>query len=135
MSILAGETITPTLLASLTDPVASSGSVTPASSFSVTTFEAYDAGGNTTLTVALAYSGSTVTASSTGHISGGLNICTLPAAMFPPMQMYGAYVISGTSAGTLTVNTSGVVTLQTLYPSQSLASGQTVYFTITIPTG
>ena len=55
--------------------------------------------------------------------------------MFPPMQMYGAYVISGTSAGTLTVNTSGVVTLQTLYPSQALASGQTVYFTITIPTG
>ena len=134
MSIYAGETLTAAVLDNFT-PVVVSATVTPASSFALTSYNGYKSGGNTTITVALAYSGSTVTASSTGHISGGLNVCTLPSGLYPPLQLYGAYVISGTSAGTLTISTAGLVTLQTLYPSQSLASGQTVYFTITIPTG
>lgn len=130
-NITAGTDLTATVINNWA-PDVQSGTVTPATHWSLTSFNAVWNAGITTIQVELTYSGSTITASSTGFITATL-VCTLPYT--PPFQMWVIYQVTQTSAGSLLIDTNSNCSIQTLYPTASIASGATIYFTASIPTG
>jgi hypothetical protein len=114
-------------------PIVLSGTPTPATHWTVSSFQAIWVAGNTTVEVEMLYGSTTITAASNGQISPAVEVCTLPYV--PPWQMWSGYQVANATAGSLLVNPDGTTYLQVLYPSQSITSGTTIYFTITLPTG
>lgn len=102
-------------------PVALTSTVTAATNFSVSTFAARKAGGVTEFAVMLTYSGSTITASSTGNIGDTL-ACTLPSDCRPGAETYAIFEVAGTTAGSVRIATNGQCTLTTLYPTSSIGA-------------
>ena len=129
-NVVAGQTGTAALFNTWT-PVVLSGTVTPASGWSVSQFNAVWCAGITFIQVEMLRTGSGITANSAGTISSSL--CTLP--YLPPFQMWSAFQAGNVSAGTALIDVTGAVGLQTFYPSQTIANGAVVYFSAAIPTG
>lgn len=114
-------------------PVALTSSPTPAASFSLTSFSARKAAGTTEFAVVLTYSGTTITAGSTGNIGDTL-CCTLPADCRPSAETYAMYEVAGITAGSVRIATDGQCTLTTLYPTASIGAN-TVKFGRSLATG
>jgi len=130
---LAGMKITAARLNDFT-PVAVTGTVTAATNFSVTSFVAYDAGGQTWFAVQLTYSGSTITASSSGDITD-TQCCTLPSALIPPAATWLPYKAGNTADGIVQIDTGGVCKLQTLSPTATITASSSINFSGVIATG
>lgn len=113
--------------------VALTSTPTAAANFSLTSFSARKAAGTTEFEVVLTYSGTTITAGSTGNITDTL-CCTLPADCRPGAETYAIYEVAGITAGSVRIATDGQCTLTTLYPTSSIGAN-TVKFSRSLATG
>ena len=109
-------------------------SLTPGTSWAVTTFTARKCAGIATIYAKLTYSGSTVTASSSGNIAD-TQCATLPAGLLPLMIVVCAFDKTGVATGDAYIQTGGAVFLKALSPTASIASGDTVEIGVTYMTG
>lgn len=114
-------------------PVSLTSTPTAATNFSVTTFTARKAAGTTEWAVMLTYSGTTITAGSTGNIGDTL-CCTLPSDCWPGAEAYLLYEVAGVTAGSVRVMPNGQCFLTTLYPTASIGAN-TVKFGGSFATG
>lgn len=114
-------------------PVALTSTPTAAAGFAVTAFSARESGGTTEWSVILTYSGTTITAGSTGNINDVL-CCTLPADCRPGAEAYELFEVAGITAGSVRIGTDGQCTLTTLYPTSSIGAN-TVKFSGSFQTG
>lgn len=108
-------------------------SVTPGTNFTVNSFSAKKSGGTTEWSATLTYSGTTITAGSTGNITDTV-CCTLPSDCWPGAESYAIYEVAGITAGSVRISTAGVCTLTTLYPTSSIGAN-TVKFSGCFQTG
>lgn len=121
---LAGMRVTADRLNDFT-PVALTSSPTAATSFTVTTFTARRAGGSVEWSVLLTYSGSTITATSSGNI--GDTLCmTLPEDCWPGSETYALFEVAGVSAGSIRIMPNGQCLITSAYPTSTIVSGNTV---------
>lgn len=123
---LAGMKITADRLNDFT-PVLVTDVPTAATNFTVSSFSARKAGGVTEWAVTTTYSGSTITAGSTGNITD-TTVMTLPSSILPLREEYADFEVSGATAGSVRFNTDGTCVIVALYPTATIASGQTVKF-------
>lgn len=114
-------------------PVALTSTPTAAAGFALTAFSARESGGTTEWSVILTYSGSTITASSTGNITDTL-ACTLPSDCWPGAETYALYEVAGITAGSVRIMPNGQCLLTTLYPTSSIGAN-TVKFGGSFQTG
>lgn len=115
-------------------PVAVTATVTPASGFTVSSFDARKAGGVIQFTVVLLRSGGTITADAAGNISDTA-CCTLPSICWPGMTYNGVYEKAGAATGSVRILSNGVCTLTTLSAGASIGSGNTINFGGAFATG
>jgi len=114
-------------------PVALTSTPTAAAGFALTSFNAKKSGGTTEWSVFLTYSGTTITASSTGNIADTL-ACTLPSDCWPGAETYEMYEVAGITAGSVRIMPNGQCLLTTLYPTSSIGAN-TVKFGSSFQTG
>lgn len=116
-------------------PVAVTGTVTPATGFSVSSFDAQKSGGITQWTVILIRTGGTITADAGGNIIDAA-CCTMPANCRPgPMTYNAVYEKAGQATGSIRILPDGSCTLTTLSTGASITSGNTINFSGTFVTG
>lgn len=101
-----------------------------ATNFSTSSFSARKTCGVCTILVVMTRSGTTVTADSAGNISDTL-CATLPSGWRPSQVILGNVDKSGTADGSATIDTDGTITLKTLSPTATIASGNNVTITAT----
>lgn len=106
------------------DETASSG-VTAATNWAVTSFDGKKVSGITSVSLVMAYSGATITATSAGNITDTL-MATLPVGWRPSESVTVTYESNGTRDGSVTISTAGNITLRTMSPTSTLASGSSV---------
>lgn len=117
------------------DPVAVSGTVTPATGFTVSAFDARKAGGVTQFNVILNRTGATLTGSANGNLAPDTLCCTLPAACRPGMTFNAVYEVSGVATGSVRISTDGTCLLTTLSATATITSTSTVNFSGSFATG
>lgn len=103
------------------DPLALVSTPTAATNFTVNTFTARKSAGTTEWQVMLTYSGTTITAGSTGNITDTL-CCTLPSDCRPGGETQLLYEVAGVTAGSVRILTNGQCLLTTLYPTSSIGA-------------
>lgn len=109
-------------------PVALTSSPTAGTDFTVTSFSARRAGGTVEWGVLLTYSGSTLTAGSTGNITGDPVCMTLPEDCRPGAETYAMFEVAGVSAGSARIMPNGQCLITSAYPTSTITSGNTVKF-------
>ena len=111
------------------------GVVTAGTNFSVSSQWAQRVNGMISISAVLSYSGSTVTANSSGDLSPDVTVCTIQSPYLPPSGLLSAgWALAmplNTTTGAGFINSSGDVKLLSLVPSVSLTSGATVRFSAT----
>ena len=123
-------------LAEVGTPV-TSGVVTAATNFSVTSQWAQRVNGMVTVSAILGYSGSTVSAGGNSDLSPDVSVCTIQSTYLPPSSLLsnGVWPSITLNAGTAQgfIDSSGTVKLGSLTPGQSLSGGLSVRFTVVYP--
>lgn len=113
------------------------GVVTAATNFSVTSQWAQRVNGMITISAILGYSGTTVTAGGNSDLSPDVSVCTIQSTYLPPASLLsnGVWPSITLNAGTGQgyIDSSGVVKLGSLTPGNSLSSGLSVRFTTVYP--
>lgn len=104
--------------------------LTAATNFSTSTFNARKTCGVCTVQVVMTRSGTTVTADSAGNIADTL-AATLPSGWRPAQICNGHVDKGGTADGSATVDTDGTISLKSLSPTATIASGNNVTITAT----
>lgn len=104
------------------------GTVTPAANFTLNTSTVRATCGVTFFSIVLNYTGTTITADSAGNIADTLCATLSPA---PPATVTVAFDKSGIAGGTATIATNGQVSLKTLAPTATIASGSSINFSAT----
>jgi hypothetical protein len=102
-----------------------------ATNFSVTNFQAYIVGRLACVDIDLTYSGSTLTATSTGNITPDVICATLPVGLKPASEEVHLYDKGGTSSGGAFIETNGEITIKTLSPTATIASGDVLHLGFT----
>ena len=97
----------------------------PATNFTVSIFTARTANGYASMHLECTYTGTTLTANSAGDITNTL-VATLPVGLRPAVSSFQAWDTSATGSGVLLFFTDGTITIQSLNPGGSLASGGSV---------
>lgn len=105
--------------------VITTGTVTPATNFTLNTASVRQTCGSVLYSIVLNYTGTTITADSAGNIGDTLCATLSPA---PPVTITVAFDNSGIAGGTATIATNGQVTLKTLAPTATIASGSSINF-------
>lgn len=105
--------------------VTTTGTVTPATNFTLNTSSVRQTCGSVLYSIVLNYTGTTITADSAGNIGDTLCATLSPA---PPVTITVAFDKSGIAGGTATIATNGQVTLKTLAPTATIASGSSINF-------
>jgi hypothetical protein len=100
-------------------------SATPASNFTVSLFTARTANGYASIHLECTYTGTTLTGDTHGDITNTL-VATLPVGLRPAVSNFQAWDTSSTGGGVLIFLTDGTITIQTLSPGGTLASGGSV---------
>lgn len=116
-----------------TTVTSSTAGIVAAANFSTTSFNSRKTAGITSFTVTLTRSGATITADAAGNITDTL--CGTLAAGFRPnsaQPLIVNYDKAGTACGSLTILSDGTCTLKSLSPTATLASGDSVNFTVTL---
>lgn len=108
-------------------PVDVSSLPTAATDFSVTSFGARRAAGTVEWGVLLTYSGSPLTAGSTGNLAD-TTCMTLPTDLRPGSETYATFEVAGTTSGAVRIMPDGTCRLTTAMPGSSISSGSTVKF-------
>ena len=109
-------------------------SLTPGTSWAVTTFTAHKAGAVASIYAKLTYSGSTLTAGSGGNLPD-TQCATLPAGLLPLDIVVPTFDKGGIATGSAYIQTGGAVFLKTVSPTASINSGDTVEIGVTYMTG
>ncbi|WP_055693012.1 hypothetical protein [Streptomyces prasinopilosus] len=115
-------------------PVPLTTNPTAATGFTVSSYSARKAGGMTEWAVMLTYSGSTITATSTGNLAPDTLCMTLPPDCRPTAETYTMFEVGGTTAGSVRLMPDGQCLLTTLYPTSSIGAN-TVKFGTSFATG
>jgi hypothetical protein len=102
----------------------------PATNFSVTSFNGRRTCGVATVWVTLSYSGTTITANSAGNITNTACV-TLPAGWRPPIDTVVSFDKGTVAQGSMTIASNGVCTLNTLDATATIASGDSLSFAMT----
>lgn len=112
------------------------GAITNAADFTISSQWAQRINGQITLSALLAYSGSTVTAGSNGDISD-VTVCTIQSAFLPVAGLLSVGVTTPMALNNVTgsgfIGSGGTVKLVSLVPGSSLVSGNSVRFTAIYP--
>lgn len=116
------------------DPVTVTGTVTPETGFTVSSFDARRAGGVIQWSVVLLRSGATITADANGNIIDA-PCCVLPSNCRPGMTYNGIYEKAGQAHGAIRILSNGSCTLTTLAGGASIGSGHTINFSGAFATG
>ncbi|WP_158697818.1 hypothetical protein [Streptomyces prunicolor] len=104
--------------------------LTVATGFSANAFAARKSCGICSIKVIVTRTGSTITADSTGNIADTL-IATLPSGYIPADTVLGCFDKGGTADGAATIASDGTITIKSMSPTASLASGGNVSVTAT----
>lgn len=106
---------------------------TAAANFTLATAEGRNRGGVVTLFLEANYTGTTITADNIGNITD-TNVGTFAAGWRPTQILVTSYNKGGTADGAVQISNAGVVTLTSLSPNASIASGSFVrmYWTFVI---
>lgn len=123
---LSGMTITAGRLNNF-DPVTVTGTVTAATGFTTSSFDARKAGGVTQFTVVLSRTGSNITGDAAGNIGDTL-CCTLPANCRPGFTYNAVFEKSGQATGSVRILTDGTCTLTTISAGAVIGAGNTINF-------
>lgn len=111
------------------DPV-TTGIVTAAANFSVSSQWAQRRNGFVTVAAVLTYSGSTVTAGSGGQVAPDVPVCTVQSTYRPPTGLMSVGIpvelVVGTVSGTGYLNTGGAVSILSMASNSSLTAGSAI---------
>lgn len=116
-------------------PVAVVGTVTPATGFTLSSFDARKAGGVTEFNVILVRSGAALSAAdSVGNLPDTV-CCTLPTNCRPNTTFNGVYEVAGLNMGSVRISSDGTCTLTTLSATAVISTGRTINFSGSFATG
>jgi len=117
------------------DPVDLTSTVTAATGFSLSVFDARKAAGVVEFNVTLIRSGASLAAADSAGNMIDVVCATMPTDCLPAGRWTGAFEKSGQASGGVRIEANGVVTLVSMDPTSQITSGATINFSGAFATG